>query len=95
MYHKCNTNVYCGGVAHVGWATNSGRYTYISCVAYAYYTVCCRAFNTLGCVMRTLKKFKLSRSFKTIYCSPVWSLLEYASVLSLWDSFAVVDSYYL
>lgn len=39
--------------------------------------VCCRAFKTLGFVMRTSKEFKLSRSLRIIYCSHVRSLLEY------------------
>jgi len=40
-----------------------------------------------------MKEFKLSGSLKTVYCSLVRSLLEYASVL--WDPFVVVDSCHL
>jgi hypothetical protein len=52
--------------------------------------ICCRAFKTLGFVIRTSKEFKLSTSLKTIYCSIVRSLLEYASVL--WDPYTSKDS---
>ena len=56
-------------------------------------SICCRALKSLGFIMRTMKEFKLSRSLKTVYCSLVRSLLEYASVL--WDPFVVVDSCHL
>lgn len=43
--------------------------------------------------MRTMNEFKLSGSLKTVYCSLVRSMLEYASVL--WDPFVVIDSCHL
>ncbi|XP_022175933.1 uncharacterized protein LOC111038911 [Myzus persicae] len=52
--------------------------------------ICCKALKTLGFVMRISKEFNLSSSLKTIYCSLVRSLLEYASVL--WDPYTVSDS---
>jgi len=45
---------------------------------------------SLSFVMCILKEFKLSRSLKTLYCSLVRSLLEYASVL--YDPFVVINS---
>jgi len=49
--------------------------------------------SSLGFIMRTMKEFKLSGSLKTVYCSFVRSLLEYASVL--WDPFVVIVSCHL
>ncbi|KAL4082961.1 hypothetical protein QTP88_028462 [Uroleucon formosanum] len=48
-------------------------------------SICCRALKSLGFVMRTMNEFKLFGSLKTVYCSLVRSMLEYASVL--WDPF--------
>ncbi|XP_060874011.1 uncharacterized protein LOC132947798 [Metopolophium dirhodum] len=56
-------------------------------------SICCRALKSLGFVMRTMNEFKLSGSLKTVYCSLVRSMLEYASVL--WDPFVVTDSCHL
>jgi len=56
-------------------------------------SICCRALKSLGFVMRTMNEFKLSGSLKTVYCSLVRSMLEYASVL--WDPFVVIDSCHL
>ncbi|KAL4083128.1 hypothetical protein QTP88_028458 [Uroleucon formosanum] len=56
-------------------------------------SICCRALKSLGFVMRTMNEFKLFGSLKTVYCSLVRSMLEYASVL--WDPFVVTDSCHL
>ncbi|XP_022180966.1 uncharacterized protein LOC111041114 [Myzus persicae] len=56
-------------------------------------SICCRALKSLGFVMRTMNEFKPSESLKTVYCSLVRSLLEYASML--WDPFVVIDSCHL
>jgi hypothetical protein len=45
--------------------------------------ICCKALKILGFVIRVSKEFNLSSLLKTVYCSLVRSILEYASVL--WD----------
>lgn len=47
--------------------------------------MCSKAFKTLGLTVHTSKSFKLSSSLKTVHCSFVQSILEYASIL--WDPF--------
>ncbi|KAF0761549.1 Uncharacterized protein FWK35_00035279 [Aphis craccivora] len=56
-------------------------------------SICCRAFKTLGFVIQTSKNFKLTTSLKTLYCSLLRFLLEYASVL--WDPYTTADSSHL
>jgi len=52
--------------------------------------VCCSAFKMVGFVIRTSTEFKLSCSFKALYCSLVLPLLEYSSILR--DPFTTAES---
>ena len=50
----------------------------------------CKAYKMLGFIRRVSSDFKLSSSLKTLYCSLVRSLLEYACIL--WDPYTASDS---
>ncbi|XP_025192863.1 uncharacterized protein LOC112592916 [Melanaphis sacchari] len=55
--------------------------------------VCCKAFKSLGFVMRLSKDFQFDISIKTLYCALVRPILEYGSVV--WDPHTANDSRHL
>ncbi|XP_015378225.1 PREDICTED: uncharacterized protein LOC107172450 [Diuraphis noxia] len=48
-----------------------------------------KSFKVLGFIMRLSKDFKLSKSFKSLYCALVRPILEYGTVV--WDPYTVSD----
>jgi len=52
--------------------------------------ICCKAFKTLGFVMRLCRDFRLGLSYKVLYCALVRPIVEYGAVI--WDPHDLNDS---
>ena len=55
--------------------------------------ICCKAFKTLGFVLRLCRNFRLGLSFKVLYCALVRPIVEYGAVI--WDPHDINDSFML
>lgn len=52
--------------------------------------ICCKAFKTLGFVLRLCRNFRLGLFFKVLYCALVRPIVEYGAVI--WDPRDINDS---
>ena len=52
--------------------------------------ICCKAFKTLGFIMRLSNDFRQDTSLKMLYCAFVHPILKYSSVV--WNPYTACDS---
>jgi len=52
--------------------------------------ICCKAFKTLGFVLRLCRDFQFGLTFKVLYCALVCSIVEHNAVI--WDPHDINDS---